>query len=180
VLAAVQQGVGDRTGTDFDLDEDRLLAAVEFGVTPGFGEPGAGLYHLTAWHRDAVEDRRLPSAYGVALTLEKEFGERGNVVPFLRYSWSSDAATPAQQLLAVGLGLEEVFGKNLDVIGLGLAWGRPHDRSRPDQYVAGVYYRFHLTEHTHLTPDLQLIVNPSDAPDRRAVWLFGLRLRTLF
>jgi len=41
--------------------------------------------------------------------------------------------------------------------------------------VAEAFNRFHLTQRTHLTPDLQLIVNPCEAPSRRTVWVFGLR-----
>ena len=94
-------------------------------------------------------------------------------------SWAS-AATPVEHLLAVGVGLEDVFGQNFDLIGLGLSWGRPRDGPRRDQYALETFYRFHLTEHTHLTPDIQLIVNPSNAPDWSTVWIFGIRLRTLF
>ena len=35
-------------------------------------------------------------------------------------------------------------------------------------------------ERRHASPDLQCIVNPSNDPERRNVWIFGLRLRTLF
>ncbi len=180
VLAAVQDALGDREG--FSFDDRGLFSALELGFTPGYGERGEGLYNLTFWHTEEREEEgeRLPAAWGFALALEKELGEKGNVVPFVRYSWASDAATPVQQLLAVGVGFEEVCGRNRDLIGLGVSWGRPHDRSRPDQYVAEAFYRLHLTRNVNLTPDIQLIVNPSDAPSRRTVWVFGVRLRTLF
>ncbi len=182
IIGSLQNANGDRTGTDLDsLGELELFYAVELGVVPG-GVSGSAPdhYHLTLWHTDARKKEKRPSAYGVAITLEKGFGPGGNIVPFLRYSWSSDAATSVEQLVAVGVGFEEVFGQNRDVIGLGFSWGRPHDRSRPDQYVAEAFYRFFLTERTSVTPDVQLIVNPSLAPSRRNVWLFGLRLRTVF
>ena len=49
-----------------------------------------------------------------------------------------------------------------------------------NQYVAEAFYRVFLTDRTSVTPDIQLIVNPSLAPSRRNVWVFGLRLRTTF
>jgi porin len=180
ILGSLQDRKGDRTGTGIESVRDgELFYALEVGLTPAWGEPGEGLYHVTGWYADASSTPDLPSAGGVALTLEQELGDEGNVVPFLRYSWAS-AATPVEHLLAVGVGLEDVFGQNFDLIGLGLSWGRPRDGSRRDQYALETFYRFHLTEHTHLTPDIQLIVNPSNAPDPSTVWVFGLRLRTLF
>lgn len=181
VAGTVQNANGDRSGTGLDsLGELELFYAIELGAVPGIGKPGEGHYHVTLWHSDGREKAEQPAAYGVALTLEKEFGPASNIVPFLRCSWSSAPATPVAQLVAIGVGFEEVFGQNQDLIGLGLSWGRPHDRSLPDQYVAEAFYRLFLTEHTSLTPDVQLIVNPSLAPDRRNVWVFGLRLRTVF
>ena len=43
-----------------------------------------------------------------------------------------------------------------------------------------LFYRFYLTPFVHVTPDVQLIIDPSDAPDEDAIWVFGLRLRVLF
>ena len=63
---------------------------------------------------------------------------------------------------------------------LGLAWGHPQDSTLRDQYVAEAFYRMYLTPQIHLTPDFQLIINPSLNPDEDVVAVFGLRLRVLF
>jgi hypothetical protein len=181
ILGGLHDANGKRESTGFDtIDRGEFLAALEFGMTPRYGETGEGLYHVTFWHSDEREDAKVPRGRGIALTLEQEFGERGNIVPFLRYSFGDGGATPVRQTLAVGIGFEEVFGQNQDLGGLGFAWGQPEDSSLRDQYTIETFYRFHLTPYTRLTPDIQVIINPSRAPEIGTEWVFGLRLRTIF
>ncbi len=78
--------------------------------------------------------------------------------------------------------VENLLGGGRGVVGLGLNWGRPNDE----------FYDNHRSQHTaelfcrleegpfQITPDLQLIRNPADAPDRRQLVVFGLRLAVRF
>jgi porin len=43
-----------------------------------------------------------------------------------------------------------------------------------------VFYRFHLTEHLALTPDVQLVCNPALNPSEDFVWALGFRMRVAF
>ena len=61
-----------------------------------------------------------------------------------------------------------------------MSWEEPSNRALRDQYVVEGFYRFYLTLHTHLTPDIQVVIDPANAPTKDAVTVFGLRLRTLF
>ena len=101
-------------------------------------------------------------------------------MPWLRYSYADGGGTRVRQALAAGIGFEDPFGKPDDLAGIGLAWGQPRDTKLRDQYVAEAFYRFHLTPYTHLTPDIQWIFNPSEAPNQDSILVLGLRLRTLF
>jgi porin len=85
-----------------------------------------------------------------------------------------------RQNFSFGVGLEEPFGQNADLIGIGFSWGQPANRALRDQYTLEAFYRVLITPHTHLTPDVQVIVDPSEEPDRDVVTVFGLRLRTLY
>ena len=179
VVGGVHDANGDKTSFG-DIDKGELFAAIEFGVAPGHGKPGAGLYHVTLWHSDAREVADTPSGHGIALTLQQEFGPDGKIVPFFRYSYGDGGATPVRQAIATGLGFEEPFGQNNDLIGLGFSWGQPADTSLRDQYVLEAFYRFQVTPHTNLTPDLQVIFDPSENPAEETIVVGGMRLRTLF
>ena len=138
------------------------------------------LYHVTLWHSDTREVADTPSGRGIALTLQQEFGPDGKIVPFFRYSYGDGGATPVRQAIATGLGFEEPFGQNNDLIGLGFSWGQPADTLLRDQYVLEAFYRFQVTPHTNLTPDLQVIFDPSENPAEETIVVGGMRLRTLF
>ncbi|MCK5550249.1 MAG: carbohydrate porin, partial [Hyphomicrobiaceae bacterium] len=69
---------------------------------------------------------------------------------------------------------------NHDLIGLGFSWGQPTDRTLRDQYVFESCYRVVVTPYTHLTPDLQVIFNPSENPAEDRITVGSIRLRTLF
>jgi len=181
VLAGLHDANGRKGTSGFDsLGQGEFFYALELGATPKFGEIGGGMYHATFWYSDAKEQAGVPSGHGFAVTLEQEFGANGAIVPFVRYAYGEGAGRRVRQLLAAGLGVEQVFGQSDDIAGVGLAWAQPTDRALRDQYVLEVFYRFHLTPYVHVTPDIQLLIDPSYAPDEDAVWVFGLRLRVLF
>jgi porin len=62
-----------------------------------------------------------------------------------------------------------------------MGWGRPAEETfgagLDDQYTAEVFYRMQLTPHITITPDIQLLVNPTLAPDQDRIWVVGLRAR---
>ena len=176
-------GVHDTNGSRESLGHigrGELFAAIELGATPHYGKPGAGLYHVTLWHSDRRKKADVPSGRGVAVTLEQELGPDGNIVPFARYSYAHGRATSIRQTFAIGMGLEEPFGQNFDLIGLGVSWGEPTDRTLQDQYVFEAFYRIHITPHTHLTPDIQVIFYPAKNPAEDRLTVGSIRLRTLF
>jgi carbohydrate-selective porin OprB len=60
------------------------------------------------------------------------------------------------------------------------SWGELSNRVLQDQYVAQSLYRFYITPSVRLTRDVQVVVDPANAPTKEAVTVFGLRLRTLY
>ena len=182
ILFGVHDANGRRTTAGFNtfFDVGEYFTAVECGVYPNDGDEDRGLWHLTLWHVDARESAGRPSDHGVAFTVEQELGERGNVVPFLRYAYADRGVNPIRQNLSVGVGWEDVLGQNDDLIGIAFGWGMPSNRSLRDEYVIESFYRFNLTPDAHVSPSLQVIIDPAVAPTRDAVAVLGLRLRTLF
>ncbi len=176
-------GVHDANGeaTSFGQpDRGELFAAIELGATPNYGKPNAGLYHVTLWHSDKREKANVPSGRGVAVTLEQQLGPDGSIVPFVRYSYADGRTTSIRQTFAIGVGLEEPFGQNFDLIALGLSWGQPTDRTLQDQYVFEAFYRIYITPYSHLTPDIQVIFDPANNPTQDVLAVGSIRLRTLF
>ena len=179
ILGGVHDANGERT-TLGDIEQAEFFTAIELGATPNFGKPGAGLYHVTLWHSDKREGAKVPSGRGIAVTFEQELGPDGNIVPFARYSYAEGRVTSVRQTFAVGVGLEEPFGYRSDLIGIGFSWGEPTDTTLDNQYVLEAFYRFFITPLTHITPDIQVILDPAKNPNEDVLTVGSVRLRTLF
>jgi hypothetical protein len=182
IVAGVHDANGKRTTSGFNtfFDEGEFFTAVEFGWFPHPDEANEGMYHLTLWHIDARQNAGRPSDRGVALTLEQPLGCDGKLVPFLRYAYADRGLNGIRENLSIGLGIEDLFGQNDDVIGVAWSWEDPSNQTLRDQCVFETFYRFFITPHTHLTPDIQVVIDPANAPNKEAVTVFGLRLRTLY
>ena len=66
------------------------------------------------------------------------------------------------------------------LLGLGLGWVNPENDFLRDQYTGEVFYRFHLTQNLALTPNLQVVFNPTLAPARDTVLIASFRTRITF
>ena len=157
-----------------------ISAATEFGWFPHPDEKNEGLYHITLWHIDARQSAGRPSDRGVAATFEQPLGCEGKLVPFLRYAYAHRGLNGIRQNLSIGLGVEDVFGRNEDVIGVAWSWEESSNQTLRNQNVFETFYRLYITPHTHLSPDIQVVIDPANAPNKDAVTIFGLRLRTLY
>ncbi len=60
------------------------------------------------------------------------------------------------------------------------SWAEPANDSLREQHVFETFYRVLITPNTHLTPDIQIVLDPANAPGKNAVTLFGFRFRTLY
>jgi carbohydrate-selective porin OprB len=179
VLAGIHDANADKISIGH-IDRGEFFYALELGVKPGNGEPGAGNYHATLWHKDKRDKAGIPSGYGLALTAEQEFGPKSNITGFLRYSYGHGAGLDVRQTVSAGIVFDEVWGRNSDLIGLAATWGQPTNRSMRDQYSVEGYYRIQLTPDAHITPDLQLIFDPSMTTMFNTVVVGSLRLRMVF
>ena len=181
----LQVGVADANGqrsggVEGFFDDREFFSAMEIGWNPGIGTESEGLYHATIWHSDSREAQRKPDDWGYALNLEQEFGPRGSLSPFLRYAWANRGLNEVKQSLAVGVGFGNILGQNDDLIGVAGSWMEPSDQKLRDQYVIELYYRCYLTPHLHVTPDIQFVFDPSKAPKKDLVTVFGFRMRAVF
>jgi porin len=81
--------------------------------------------------------------------------------------------------VSAGLGYYRQSRKEL--AGLGLNWSRPAESGfgpgLPDQYTAELFYRFQVSDHVAITPDIQFIKDPALNPDENQIWVLGQRVR---
>ena len=155
------------------IGDDGRFYAVEAGVMPVFGERG-GAYRFMLWHSDTDE---LDST-GFATSFDQEIAD--DLILFSRYGYDHGEATDFEHFVSGGIGVEAPFGRADDLIGLGVAWGEPHDDSLAHETLAALFYRVQLTDSIALTPDVQLIVNPRGDRHADTVGVFGVRMQAVF
>jgi len=180
LITAIGDANGSRTSmaaNDF-YDENDYFTAAEFGLTPNIAGLGQGSYQFMLWRTDGRDNRNepdQPSGKGFSLRFEQEIG--AGILPFITYSRASGGATDVRQLATAGIGLSGIPGNRGDITGVAVAWGQPEDRSLRNQYVAELFYRLQLTDNIQLTPDIQLIAEPSRNRDNDMIGVLGLRMR---
>jgi hypothetical protein len=182
LTGGVQDANADVTKLDFhSLRHHEYFYALEAGITPGFGIEGSpvGLYSLLFWQRDGLAASNDARVHGFAISAQQEIGPNNDIVPFARYSFSS-GSTASRHHVAAGVVFEEAFGKSDDVIGLAGAWAQPSDTTKRDEYSFEAFYRIFITPFLAITPDVQIIFDPSNTSDYDTVVVGSLRARLVF
>jgi len=134
--------------------------------------------HLSFWYKDAQPNAAVifqPSAKGVAFNANYMLGD--NIMWFLRGGVSDGWIT--DRALSAGFGYRP--GNNYsDLFGFGVGSTRPTNRNLREQVVAEVFYRYQVTPSFAITPDIQVIFNPSLNPGVDTLTTLGLRMRVTF
>jgi len=133
-----------------------------------------GNYHIVFWHSDEIEDEDIPSSRGFNFNISRNIYK--NYGAFIRYAFSDGEFTDVKQLLSLGFGISDPLNHLGDFFGAAFAWGNPADDSLRSQYVLETLYRIQLSPIAQLTPDIQLIFNPTNNPDEDFLAVLGLRL----
>ena len=184
VVGGLADTNGDPTdpGDSFDsfFDTAEYFSHLEIGWIPSIEQRYTDNIHLTAWHIDAREAAAVPSGWGLAFSWNRLFNDTWE--PFIRIGYADDGGALWEQSASIGCGYH--IPERNDMIGLGLSWGKPSERSfgpgLDAQYTAELFYRFQLMELITLTPDMQLLINPAINPDEDLIAVFGIRARLNF
>ena len=112
------------------------------------------------------------------MSFDQDLGN--NLVPFLRYGYQDRDLRNTKNVISGGLGVLRPFGREDDVLGVGLSWGDAEDGDLQDQYVGEVFYRLQATGKIQVTPGVQMIVDPSRNAEDDVVGVFSLRVRVVF
>lgn len=131
---------------------------------------------VVGWNADALEDFAIPSGRGLSLTLEQQWPER--LRSYLRIAWADGEASPADQLIALGLS-RAMGAEGIHRLGIAAAAGRSSTDSSRWQGVLELFYRHHWGPF-HLTPDIQFSVGDGIGGGRDWIALCGLRIGATF
>jgi porin len=161
------------THSPFTTLNGRWLYTGEVGYRPVFDGLGQGIYRLMLYGRDAESADEIGWSVSADQNLSDDLGV------FLRYDGNDGGINAIRHLLAVGVSFLTPFGRENDEAGIGVSYSHPSSNDLQDEYSAEAYYRVQLTEGIEVSPDAQVVFNPS-AGNQDVVGIFGVRLRLLY
>jgi carbohydrate-selective porin OprB len=126
---------------------------------------------------DARSLNNLPADYGLTAIVDQNLTKR--LQAFARYAYSDGTLTNVQHLAQAGLGLSGLLGRTDDLTGAALSIAFPRTTSR-DETVLEIFHRFQVTKHSQLSFGVQVIFDPSNAPESNTIGVFYARLRASF
>lgn len=174
ILIGGQIHDGNAASGEFNFDtfeEHEWLAAAEIAWTPSRDRFGTDRIQLTYWHKDEREKAGVPKGSGWAVSASWKVTER--IVPFTRFGHSDGGAGVAAES-AANIGFEFKAKKN-QTWTMGAGWAKPSGGESRDEYVVETSYTLQITPNFSVMPDLQLLIDPANYPEKDSVWVGGLR-----
>lgn len=151
--------------------DGRFFTSAEVGWVTSWSERFSNRIALTVAHSDAYE-QSPDSNWGVALATNWTLDRW---VPFLLAGVGNGKGENVVSKSTLTLGTGYTF-RTHDVLGSSFNYTHPPGGLR-DQYTVEVFYRYYLSEKLAMTPDIQLVFDPSLNPDKSAIVYFGIRAR---
>jgi len=164
------------------FDKNEYFKHIEIGYTTAWDRRYLDNIHLVYWESDRQTNdagaTKEPEGSGWTFSAAHFFQDK--YLPFIRYG-DSDGGGGAlnEKLLSIGLGIYD--GKSGDGFGIGLSKSTPSELTfapgLDDQYTGEVFYRYMLSKHLAITPDLQYIKDPALNLNDSSIWIAGIRAR---
>ena len=103
-------------------------------------------------------------------------------MPFLVGGMSDGNASQMEADIAggIGIGFDTKRRAARDVLGIGLGWGKPSNRSFNEQITTEMFYRFQLLQNIAFTLSTQYIKDPVAGETGDEIWVFGFKWRMTF
>lgn len=176
VFGAITDADADGRYPDFSsLSDGNWLVVSEILLKPLIGTQ-RGNYRFTYYWIDATAGE--PRGRGLALSFDQPMNTK--LGTFFRFSQADGRRRDLRKFVNSGLVFLEPFGWKDDRIGVGFVWGQPTDRSLKDQYGLELFWRWQITARMQLSPDIQIIFDPSQTEARQMVAVGGIRMRWIF
>lgn len=131
-----------------------------------------GTYRLTFWHTQTPDE----NGSGIAVSIDQHLTD--NLVLFGRWGDADQDVSDFETFASAGIGIVSPFGRKDDMAAIGIAWADPGDDATGEETIIEAFYRYQLNDLMHLTPGIQAIIDPADAPESDTVYVFSLRLQT--
>jgi porin len=164
------------------FDNNEYFKHIEIGYTTSPDRIYFDNIHFVYWESDEqTKSTGESKGSGWTFSYAKFFGDK--YMPFLRVG-DSDGGGGAllEQMVSAGLGIYN--GDKRELFGFGLSYGKASEdpvggfgSNLDPQYTGEIFYRFQLSQHLAITPDLQVIVDPVLNPTEDLVWVAGIRAR---
>lgn len=169
---------GRKTMAGFNtIDEGKFFYGLDLTYSPTIPGWGKGNYRVGIEYRDSVPDKDKPEDTTVYFNIDQEIVK--DIAPFFRYSHGTGNSTGVENVVSVGIGVDNAFNHQGDAAGIGFGFNTAADSvdsPRSTEYASELFYRLQLTRAMQFTVGGQLILNPILAPDDDAVGIFEMRL----
>ncbi|MBN1127019.1 MAG: carbohydrate porin [Sedimentisphaerales bacterium] len=192
VQAAIADAQAQKRETVFRTtfhDEDHFFSVIETGVRPRFWGLD-GTYRLTLWYDPQDKEyldgsvRSKRDDLGFGLSMDQQIDAKTTL--FFRYGWADESVHEIEDFVSFGLEVKEpIEGRSRDVFAVGYASGlRSPDNlgfheERELDFVE-LYYRIQINDDLHVSPNLQLVMDPGNSTGESPATIFGLRCRYTF
>lgn len=164
------------------FNENEYFKHVEIGYTTSKDRSYLDNIHFVYWESDRQTNSTgaTSEAEGSGWTFSAAHFFQDKYLPFIRYGQSDGGGGALdEELLSIGLGIYE--GESGDGFGVGLSKSTPSELTfapgLKDQYTGEIFYRYMLSKHFAITPDVQYIKDPALNPNDSSVWVAGVRAR---
>ena len=180
VIGGIVDANGDATqfwnGFETFFGQFETVKTIELGYTPnGLSSAFFQNLHVTFWQVDERTEAQTPSGWGV---IGSAAWMVGKYLPYLRFGWAKDGFAFYEYSISTGFAYNITGSNNL---GIGLNWNKPNPSTfgaeLNNQFVSEIFYKWQLTHHSEITPNVQIINKPALNPTANWVALLGLRGR---
>ena len=158
------------------LGRGQFLYGGSLTYKPKIAGWGQGVYQFSGYAIDATAT--TPRGWALVFNADQEIGK--NWAAFLKINMAQGRQALVKKSLSFGVVRKGFLGYKSDVIGLGAAWVQPTASTQRNEYVIEAYWRMQLLRNIHLTPDVQVYINPARSPGRNLHAVFSIRLAILF
>ncbi len=181
----LQAGMVDANGDPTDplgsfksfFNTSEYFTTVEVGWIQSYSQRFSDNIHLSYWYVDKRKKAATAEGWGLAFSFSRVYGKYWQT--FLRAGYANEGGALWEKSLSAGLGYN--IPSTHDIIGMGVSWGRPSSstmgKELGDQYTVEIYYRWRFQKLLAISPDIQLLFDPTMNMGKDVIAIFGLRTR---
>ena len=174
-------GNPEHAGQSIDqfFDNSEYFKHIEIGYTTSPDRIYFDNIHFVYWESDP-QTATTGESEGSGWTFSYAKFIDDKYMPFLRIG-DSDGGGGAllEKMVTAGLGI--YYDDTNELFGVGLSYGEASEdgftTNLDPQYTGEVFYRFQLSQHLAITPDLQWIIDPVLNPGESSIVVIGVRAR---